>query len=232
MKETYLSRFASASLTLISFINTKRLLIFYRMLCSGDWEAIRYRLWLLMNRIDITSVDVADLGLLDERSNMHVPSGSPYLQAMLNSLGIQPEDRLIDIGCGKGGALIALAALPFREIAGVEISPELVKIAESNFRKLGLERIRLHCADAADFTELDAFSYVYLFNPFPWVVMRSVIQNLMDSLTRNPRRVTIIYHTPTCHADIIEDGRFVLVREQVNADKNIRINIYRNTLGG
>ncbi len=48
--------------------------------------------------------------------------------------------------------------------------------------------------DARDFVFPDEPTVLYLFNPFPEGVLRTVLGNLRDSLTAHPRPVYVLYH--------------------------------------
>jgi hypothetical protein len=56
-------------------------------------------------------------------------------RATLPSAGYAIEDyTLIDIGCGKGRVLMLSTLYPFREITGIELDPQLARIARKNLR--------------------------------------------------------------------------------------------------
>ncbi len=116
----------------------------------------------------------------------------------------------MDLGCGKGGALITLAQHPFARVTGVDLSPDLLRVAGHNIRNMGLDHVDLHRVDAVEF-DLDDYDDVYLHNPFPCNVMQAVMGNLVDSIRRRPRRLTIVYNTP--HDTIVSPGGFEKVGE-------------------
>ncbi len=90
----------------------------------------------------------------------------------------------------------------------------MAAIAEANLRKLGLSsRARVYIADATEFADFDRFTHIYMFNPFPEVVMASVMKNIRASLKRLPRPLTMIYFFPTCHDTVIGSGLFKLERQ-------------------
>jgi hypothetical protein len=93
-------------------------------------------------------------------------------------------------------------------VAGVELSEPLARVAVANAEKLGLRNVRIYVSDAADFTDLDRFTHVYMFNPFPSPVMRDVMANVAASLRRCPRRFSIIYFHPVCHDVLMGSGLF------------------------
>jgi cyclopropane fatty-acyl-phospholipid synthase-like methyltransferase len=147
------------------------------------------------------------------QSFYYVNSGGPELAKMLSALSIDRGDIIVDIGSGKGGAAITMARFAFASVVGVEISQQLVAIAQANVAKLKLgNRVHFICSDASQFTDLDQFSYVYMFNPFPCSVMSGFLQNIAASLTRRPRLLRLIYAHPICHDLIVETQLFHLVK--------------------
>jgi SAM-dependent methyltransferase len=104
------------------------------------------------------------------------------------------ETTFVDLGCGKGRALILAAELPFREIIGVEIAPSLAEEARQNLARTGIQNARVVRESA------DAFAFppgplaVYLFNPFVGPIFRRTMLNLCRSTSGN---VFLIYIDPT-----------------------------------
>jgi predicted RNA methylase len=106
----------------------------------------------------------------------------------------------IDLGSGKGRALLLAAQYPFRRIIGVEVLTELHAVAEENLARLrqndGAIDVQSICLDAREFEFPPDPLLVYLFNPFPDYVLSTVIDNLRASLARHPRPVYFIYNAP------------------------------------
>ncbi|MEQ6888958.1 methyltransferase domain-containing protein [Halomonas sp. CS7] len=69
----------------------------------------------------------------------------------LAALGeLAPGERVLDVGCGTGGASRLLAAEVGCEVTGLDITPAFVEVAAWLSRATGLaERTRFLCADAA-----------------------------------------------------------------------------------
>jgi SAM-dependent methyltransferase len=134
------------------------------------------------------------------------PSGGGFLRRVLDDLEISAADAIIDIGCGKGSAMRTMAEYPFYKVDGVELSERIAAIARRNFLKLECGKCTVFTMNAADFTEYDRYGFVYFYNPFPEQVMSTVIDNLLGSLTRSPRKIFIIYDNPLCHDEIIKGG--------------------------
>lgn len=121
---------------------------------------------------------------------------------MIGTLGIELEEfTFIDLGSGKGRALLLASNYPFRSIIGVEILPELHAIAQRNFTTYSSPSqkcTRLHswCGDARDFVFPDEPLLIYLFNPFFEPVLARVLDNLECSLRSHPRPMVLLYANP------------------------------------
>jgi SAM-dependent methyltransferase len=114
----------------------------------------------------------------------------------------------IDMGSGKGRALLMASEYPFARVIGVEIIPELHAVAEKNIALFKSQTgdgpdIRSWCGDARNFEFPDGPSVVYFFNPFPEDVLRRVLQNLKASVQRQPRMFWVIYHN-LVYADVFD----------------------------
>jgi SAM-dependent methyltransferase len=114
-----------------------------------------------------------------------------------------PEDltgfTFIDMGSGKGRALLMASEYPFAMVIGVEIIPELHETAERNIASISSENrrcaeVRSWCGDAREFDFPPDPSVVYFFNPFPEDVLRNVLVNLERSVRTHPRKLWVIYH--------------------------------------
>lgn len=164
---------------------------------------------ILIVRDVIRGVDFArnhsmeELGFSTDIGVEYSATPSYDLKKIFGKYDIQNADRIIDFGSGKGAAMATMAAFPFQLIHGVEISEDLSSIANKNFRKLGIQNARVFQADAREFKKLDQYNYFYFFNPFPTLVLQSVIQNIKDSCTRKPRKITLVYYNP-CYQEAME----------------------------
>lgn len=107
----------------------------------------------------------------------------------------------VDLGSGKGRALLLAAMYPFARIVGVEVQPELDAIARRNiecFCDPGQQcrNLKSLCADAREYEFPLTGLVVYLFNPFPGYVLREVLNNLVASARRAPRSIIVLYNAP------------------------------------
>ena len=146
--------------------------------------------------------------------------------------GIFDKDAgIMDFGCGKGAAMMALRNCGFRKIAGIEFTDSIYDIMCDNFKKSGycvekctnetvhkegLREDMFYCysGDASALKEeLDNYQNFYFFNPFSYELTRRVLGNILDSLERKPRKMAELYAQPMCHSIIMQSGKFELVKK-------------------
>ena len=61
-------------------------------------------------------------------------------------------------------------------------------------------------ADAGEFTDIDSYTFFYMYYPFPRVVTESVLRNIARSLERRKRKVTLIFTNSVDHDLIVASG--------------------------
>lgn len=161
-------------------------------------------------------VDLADFGLAHpERVNYEAGSWLD-LPRVLRHIPVRRHDVLLDLGCGKGRALVMAARHPFARVIGVELSPELARVAERNLEASRLPRrcraVEVVVADAVEYRIPDDVTFVYLFNPFRGRVFDAVIERIVESVDRAPRRVRVIYRNAMYEDRLLGTGRAHLQR--------------------
>ncbi len=122
--------------------------------------------------------------------------------AMLDALGLDWErHNFVDIGCGKGRALLLALRHPFRSALGIELSPELAGVAQQNLEQLAAPwrqrvPVRAVVGDATSFAVPDGPLLVYLYHPFAAPVMRAFLDHLRRSRTWEPGELCLLYVNP------------------------------------
>ncbi len=180
-----------------------------RILVFGSARERRITLHLLrMKRrgFDLSGESAESLGLPPERSFRYGNSGGPDLDVVLKTLSISRTDQVLDVGCGKAGAMLTLANYPFARVDGIEISPKLAEIAQSHVRRAGIENAWVQCCDATTFDGYDPYTVLYMYNPFPESVFQQFLERLQVSIARRPRKLTFIYCNPLCHDLLLKAG--------------------------
>jgi len=158
---------------------------------------------------DATLADLTLVGSNSDHGVFYHPAHPKFLFELFNSLKIDfPSYTFVDLGSGKGRALLVASEFPFSEIRGVEFAAELHEIACQNIRDY---RSKTQKCKNVESLNLDAVEFevpltplvLYLFNPFRPAVLIPVLQRLQRSLNSHPRDVTLIYAAPF-HAALIE----------------------------
>ena len=120
----------------------------------------------------------------------------------------------VDIGSGKGRALLMASEYPFKQILGVELSADLNECATENIRSY---RSRTQKCSAINSVHLDAneFEYpndpliIYLYNPFKENILGNVLRRVEESLTGQPRHMIIVYFHPS-HKMLFDKQDFLI----------------------
>jgi SAM-dependent methyltransferase len=99
------------------------------------------------------------------------------------------SQTFVDMGCGKGRALILAHEAGFSKLIGVEFSGSLCRIARANLSHLKIEASVYH-QDATRFELPKEPAVLFLYNPFSERIMRLVLSHLGDS-----RRI-VVYVNP------------------------------------
>jgi SAM-dependent methyltransferase len=150
----------------------------------------------------------------------------PEIKTALNYLKVTANDAIIDYGCGKGAVLVKFAEYPFKRIAGIELSESLSSICRTNMNKLGLDKVEIITGDATAFKEIDDLNFFYFFNPFSGKIFEKVIDNIIESTNKAPRKVSLLYYHPTCHDSIMKTGKFSVIKSFIDGAR--QMNIYQN----
>jgi SAM-dependent methyltransferase len=131
------------------------------------------------------------------------------LRAMADRLAVDfKQFTFIDLGSGKGRALMLASDYPFREVVGVELSPALDHVARANLARYsaatGSRPATSLQGDASEFQWPAGPLLIYLWNAFTRPVMEQVFQNLETSLTKDRRQVYLIYMHPELESSLMD----------------------------
>lgn len=164
--------------------------------------------------VDTTSATVSFRNrLLGVFHSAYQPTEPALFDEIMTAIPISDPSQFLflDLGSGKGRTLLMATDYPFRCILGVELLPDLNRIAQENIRKFkstsqhcfNLESI---CLDAQQFVFPNEPTVLYLFHPFPQAVLEKVIHNLSQSLRAFPRPVFVVYVNPILESLIAQSA--------------------------
>lgn len=108
----------------------------------------------------------------------------------------------VDLGCGKGRAMLVASRHSFERIVGVELSGDLCDAAYAN---IACFEAPWPVVSSFDILNTDATAYafpeaplvVFLYHPFLGPVLRRVLRRLEEGVGRQPREVYLLYANPT-----------------------------------
>lgn len=107
---------------------------------------------------------------------------------------------LVDLGCGKGRAMVVAAHFGFRKITGIDFAAELCKEATANMLKTNIQfpglEWRVIEGNVLDYAISEDDSVFFLFNPFNEETLVSFLDKLDSSLMQSPRTTWFLYVSP------------------------------------
>ncbi|MDE0958281.1 MAG: class I SAM-dependent methyltransferase [Planctomycetota bacterium] len=102
--------------------------------------------------------------------------------ALVDSLGVTPQMRVLDLGCGDGTTALPLAQHG-ADVLGIDIARNLVDAGNARAQAAGLENLRFENGDASDLTDVadHAFDLTIsifgaMFCPKPFDVAREMVR--------------------------------------------------------
>jgi SAM-dependent methyltransferase len=150
--------------------------------------------------IRVGALDIPDNRL--EHAFAYQPVSSEFLLHTLQSLPLHYDEWVfIDIGSGKGRALLLASRFSFKEIVGVELSPMLCDTARQNVARYRdplqkCPRIRVVCQDAVDYRLPNENIVLFFYNPFGESMTQRLASNVQQALSANSKELYLIYVNP------------------------------------
>ena len=108
----------------------------------------------------------------------------------------------VDIGCGKGRAMLLALRFPFQQVLGVELSPELAAAAQRNLQQFSAPWRQSQVPAQASIGDATTFTFpagplvLFMYHPFAAPVMKHFLAHLHEAVRRDPREVYLLYANP------------------------------------
>tara|TARA_Y100000590_G_scaffold446052_1_gene579045 strand:- start:41092 stop:41736 length:645 start_codon:yes stop_codon:yes gene_type:complete len=124
------------------------------------------------------------------------PEISPYLPSryeplveVLKRISFSSKDVFVDVGAGKGRAMIIASKMGFKKVKGIELSRPLFIKANKILEKANLN-YELINSNILDYKIKEEDNFFYLYDPFQDDILKAFLNNLVQSNLK----VRILYH--------------------------------------
>lgn len=164
----------------------------------------------------------------DRRYNSYEGTNLLLIDKLVQSSELNPEEKIMDVGCGSGIFMIYLASHGFKKLCGIEMDADLYFLCKENIDKFQVMTsnfclLTVKHGNALELPIDDDIMCFYLFNPFfDEQTYRDWLKNLKDSLRRRRRQIKIILLYPTLAAmeamnscDWLRKKRRIICRDQI-----------------
>lgn len=146
-------------------------------------------------------VDVMASDSIRAAANAYLGSQPNVIRLALAQLPPLDSFTFLDLGCGKGRPLFVASEFPFRDIVGVELSPNLADIARRNAAIIAgrfpqRTAVRVVAADASTFPLPPGDLVIFLYHPFGLEPMARVAAQVNAALADEGRSIFIVYYNP------------------------------------
>ena len=140
---------------------------------------------------------------VNEEDNNYEVTYYNDLVTMFDEISMEPEDTLVDFGCGLGRVLFYCNSRHYCRTVGIEnnarVYDRLLTNAASYQSKFldQEERMQFLNVEAEAYEIGDEDNYFYFFNPFSSATFKKVLDNIIASVRRQPRDIELLIYYPT-----------------------------------
>lgn len=150
----------------------------------------------IRGRVNDMRLNISTAGTAPAESDGHVYYATisyRCIQALLDRLQLSPNDRFVDVGCGKGRVVCLAARQCVSMVTGIEYSQALVNDARRNALKLRGKRspVTIAHSPAEEFDYSDS-SVLYFFNPFEAPILNTVLHKARADRAGSPLRMAFV----------------------------------------
>lgn len=145
--------------------------------------------------------------------NRYEPTPYELLDRLFQHYSLSPEDRLVDVGCGKGRLNFYVHHLFGVKSAGIEMNPAFYAEALENKKQYSKKHkdtehsIQFYNCLAQDYPIAAHDNKFYFFNPFSVQLFILFINNVLRSAETDPRTIEIIlFFASQDYSDFLENS--------------------------
>ena len=156
-----------------------------------------------------------------EDNNIYQATYYRDLVTIFDMVSMEPEDTLVDFGCGLGRVLFYGNSRHYCRTTGIEADRQVYdKLLENaaGYQKRFYDqedRMLFYNMPSQEYEIADGDNF-YFFNPFSAEIFRSVIDNIIDSVSRCPRDIYLMLYYPTFeYQKVMRDSRYFVLKNIV-----------------
>jgi SAM-dependent methyltransferase len=151
---------------------------------------------------------IASDRMMMSQINPYCGSQPSIIRRAIAALGKTDEFHFVDLGCGKGRAMIVASEFPFRSITGVELSPRLAKTARRNVARIAR---RFPARTPVVITEGNAVTFpfpkgkvlLFFYHSFGVDLLKQLLSEIESFVLSANGLVYFIYYNPV-HGSLLD----------------------------
>lgn len=144
------------------------------------------------------------------------------LVTIFNAVPMEPEDTLVDFGCGLGRVLFYGNSRHYCRTTGIEADSQIYDRLMTNaagYQKRFYDqedRMKFYNIQAQDYQVDDGDNYFYFFNPFSPDIFEKVLGNITESVRLCPRDIYLMLYYPTFeYQRVMRGNKFFVLKDIV-----------------
>jgi SAM-dependent methyltransferase len=148
--------------------------------------------------------------ILSRKINPYGASQPSIIRRAITALGAVDDYEFIDLGCGKGRAMVVASEFPFLRISGIELSPDLTKVARRNIATLQRDfparpPVEAVEGNAITFPFPKAKLVLFFCHSFGEELLSQLIGNLEAAISSGIGPIFFVYYNPV-HGNVLDNS--------------------------
>ncbi len=183
---------------------------------------IQTRLFDRLLGVSTRGIVVTDDRIFNDGSDMCFYQDCQWLPVLRALRALKPtsSDVFVDLGSGKGRALLVAGFLPYLKAIGIERDEDLARDARQNIAavrpRLRARQVESVTTDVLDWSVPPDVSVIFIYNSFIGQTFHAVLTRIFESYDRSPRDLHIVYDHPWEHDWLLSTGRVTVERVAAN----------------
>lgn len=135
---------------------------------------------------------------LDNREGYknYLPTKYLAIKKLFRYLKVSEKDYFVDFGCGLGRVAFCASISGSGKVLGIDVNRQMYELAHENLKGFRLKtkksNIIFEMEDATKKNISDDMNIFYFYTPFKVEYFKCVIDNILESKRKTPRKITVI----------------------------------------